>query len=82
VNMELEYLATASFTEDLQIIMRTIGRIFVPQSAKDGFLKQQLAVVGSSLSREAGNAEKSPAQAPPSREQPLEEASRSAVAGD
>lgn len=41
--MEIQYLQTASFLSDLQVTIRTAGRVFVRQEQNDDFLKQCLS---------------------------------------
>lgn len=41
--MEIQYLQSASFLSDLQVTIRTAGRVFVRQEQNDDFLKQCLS---------------------------------------
>ena len=41
--MEIQYLQTATFLSDLQVTIRTVGRVFVRREENDDFLKQCLS---------------------------------------
>jgi lipopolysaccharide/colanic/teichoic acid biosynthesis glycosyltransferase len=41
--MEIQYLQTATFLSDLQVTIRTVGRVFIRREENDDFLKQCLS---------------------------------------